>query len=152
MVVEADNMYLCHGTIDSNIIIKNKGITNNPKDEYLLFIDGLLMSSRELDVSEGEIRVANAKQGQQYVLLKIKDDSNTALSFDNKVMNFTVAINNEDSTMYNECNNALIFADGKMIPMEDSILRETLPIKGATGQIVKVKNTLSSSEVYKYYE
>ena len=152
MIVEADNMYVCHGKIDSKIAIRNSQITNNPKDEYLLFIDGLLMSSRELDVSEGEIRISNAKEGQQYVLLKIKDDSNTALSFDTKVMNFTVAINNEDGTMYNECNNALIFADGKMIPMEDSILREALPIKGASGQIVKVKNTMSSSEVYKYYE
>ena len=152
MIVEADNMYVCHGKIDSKIAIRNSQITNNPKDEYLLFIDGLLMSSRELDISEGEIRISNAKEGQQYVLLKIKDDSNTALSFDTKVMNFTVAINNEDGTMYNECNNALIFADGKMVPMEDSILREALPIKGASGQIVKVKNTMSSSEVYKYYE
>ena len=152
MVVEADNMYLCHGNLDDTTTIKNVGITNNPSDEYLLFIDGLLMSSRELEVSEGEVRVANAIKGQQYVLLKIQNNSNTALSFDNKVMNFTVAINNEDGTMYNECDNAVIFADGKLIPMEDSIYREALPIKGATGQIVKVKNNLESSEVYKYYE
>ena len=152
MVVEADNMYVQHGTVDDKITIKSREVTNNPHDEYLLFIDGLLMSSRELDISEGEIRVANARPGQQYVLLKIKDDSNTALSFDNKIMNFTVAISNEDGTMYNECDNAVIFADGKMVPMEDAILRETLPIKGATGQIVKVKNKDLTSDVYKYYE
>lgn len=151
MVVEADNMYLCHGNLDSSCIITNEGITNNPKDEYLLFIDGLLLSSRELDVSENQIRIANAKEGQQYVLLKIKDDSNTALSFDNKVMNFTIAINNEDGTMYNECNDALIFADGKMIPMEDSIYRDNLPVRGSTGQIVKVKNESLTSDVYNYY-
>lgn len=151
MVVEADNMYVQHGTIGDKITIKSREVSNNPHDEYLLFIDGLLMSSRELDISEGEIRVANAKEGQQYVLLKIKDDSNTALSFDNKIMNFTVAITNEDGTMYNECDNAVVFADGQLVPMEDSILREQLPIKGATGQVVKVKNTDISSDVYKYY-
>ena len=151
MVVEADNMYLCHGNFDDSCIITNDGISNNPNDEYLLFIDGLLMSSRELDVSEHQIRIANAKKGQQYVLLKIKDNSNTALSFDNKVMNFTIAINNEDGTMYNECNDAVIFADGKMIPMEDSVYRDKLPIRGSSGQIIKVKNKTLSSEVYNYY-
>ena len=151
MVVEADNMYICHGNLDKTCIINNDQISNNPKDKYLLFIDGLLMSTRELDVSEHQIRIANAKEGQQYVLLKIKDHSTTALSFDNKVMNFTVAINNEDGTMYNECNDAVIFADGKMIPTEDSIDRENLPARGSTGQIIKVKNKLLTSDVYSYY-
>ena len=150
MVVEADNMYICHGTIDSNHAIHNAAITNIPNDEYILFVDGILVSSRDLEVSEGRIRVANAIEGQQFVLLKIQNNENTALSFDSKIMNFTLAIKNEDGTLYNECNDAAIYANGKLIPMEDSLSKTSLPIKGTTGQVVKVKANNSDS-VYNYY-
>lgn len=150
MVVEADNMYLTHGSIDSTKTIKHEDISNNPNDEYILFVDGVLVSSRDLIVAEGEIILANAVEGQQYVLLKIQDDETTALSFDSKVMNFTVSIKNPDGTLYNECDNALIYADGKMIATEDALLKPSLPVKGITGQIVKVKSNDSDS-VYKYY-
>ena len=150
MIVEANNMYLSHGSIDSTNTIKHEDITSNPEDEYLVFIDGLLLSSRDIDVFEGEIRIANAIEGQQFVLLKIQDNATTALSFDSKIMNFTLAIKNEDGTLYNECNNACIYVDGKLVPMEDSLYKSELPIKGATGQIVKVKATNSDS-IYNYY-
>ena len=150
MVVEANNMYLDNGVIDVNGVIKNSSITNNADDKYILFIDGLLISSRHLDVSEGEIRVANAIEGQQYVLLKIQNEETTFLSFDSQVMNYTIAIKNEDGTLYNECDNANIYADGKLIPSEDSIYKEALPVKGATGQIIKTKSKENDS-VYIYY-
>ena len=150
MIVEANNMYLSHGSIDSTNTIKHEDITSNPEDEYLVFIDGLLLSSRDIDVFEGEIRIANAIEGQQFVLLKIQDNATTALSFDSKIMNFTLAIKNEDGTLYNECNNACIYVDGKLVPMEDSLYKSELPVKGATGQIVKVKATNSDS-IYNYY-
>ena len=150
MVVEADNMYLAHGTLNDKKTIQHEQITDNPADEYLLFVDGLLVSSRDLDISEGEIRIANAYEEQQYVLLKIQDDSSTSLSFDSKVMNFTVAITNDDGTFYNECDNVTIYANGKLVPTEDAVLKMSLPIKGATGQIVKVKSKDTDS-VYNYY-
>lgn len=151
MVVEADNMYLGHGIIDEKNCITNDNITNNISDEYLLFVDGVLVSSRDLEVSGKEIRVANARAGQQYVLLKIQDDSTTALSFDAKVMNFTIAIKNEDGTLYNECNNAVVFADGKLVAMEDALYKSSIPIKGSDGQIIKVKEKDAIEQsVYKY--
>ena len=150
MVVEADNMYICHGTLDSNNAVHNTAISDIPDDKYLLFVDGILVSSRDLDVSEGQIRVANAKQGQQFVLLKIQNNENTALSFDSKIMNFTLAIKNEDGTLYNECNDATIYANGKLVAMEDALAKSSLPVLGTTGQIVKVKASNSDS-VYHYY-
>lgn len=150
MVVEADNMYLTHGLLNKEATISHEGITNNENDEYMMFVDGVLISSRDLDVSLGEIRIANGIEGQQYVLLKIQDDETTALSFDNKIMNFTVPITNEDGSLYNECNNAIIFADGKLIATEDSVYKDTLPLRGATGQIVRVKSK-EGSNVYSYY-
>lgn len=150
MVVEANNMYLSHGTINGTNTIKHEDITSNPNDEYLVFIDGLLISSRDLDVSEGEVRIANAIKGQQYVLLKIQDEATTALSFDSRIMNFTLAIKNEDGTLYNECDNACIYVDGKLVPMEDALYKSELPVKGATGQIVKVKANNSDS-IYNYF-
>ena len=156
MVVEADNMYLGHGTINSNNIISNEGITSNIADEYILFVDGVLVSSRDLDVSEKQIRLANAIEGQQYVLLKIQDESSTALSFDAKVMNFTLSIKNDDGTLYNECDNATIFADGKLIAMNDSLYKTEIPLRGTSGQIIKVKisaiddYTSTEDAIYKY--
>lgn len=150
MVVEANNMYLSHGTINGTNTIKHEDITSNPNDEYLVFIDGLLISSRDLDVSEGEVRIANAIKGQQYVLLKIQDEATTALSFDSRIMNFTLAIKNEDGTLYNECDNACVYVDGKLVPMEDALYKSELPVKGATGQIVKVKANNSDS-IYNYF-
>lgn len=150
MVVEANNMYLKHGLIDKTNTIKHSGITDNVKDEYIVFIDGVLISSRDLDVSEGEITIANAIEGQQYVLLKIQDHATTALSFDSKVMNFTVSIKNPDGTLYNECDNAFVYANGQLVPTEDALLKSSLPVKGATGQIVKVKSKNADS-VYSYY-
>lgn len=151
MVVEADNMYICHGELDKTATIKHEDITGNANDEYLLFIDGILISSSHLDIAEGEVRIANGIEGQQFVLLKIKDKATTSLCFDNKIQNFTVSIVNKDGTLYNECNNALIFADGKSITTEDTIFRAIKPLRGSTGQIIKVKNTNDDSNtVYEY--
>lgn len=114
-------------------------------------MDGLLISSKDLDVSEGEVRVANAIENMEYLLLRIKDQEKTALMFDGKAMNFTVAIKNEDGTLYTECDNACVFVDGHTIMMADTVYRESIPVKGANKQIIKIKNTDESSDkVYDY--
>ena len=114
-------------------------------------MDGVLISSRQLDVSEGEVRIANAIEGMEYLLLKITDEEETALMFDGKAMNYTVAIKNEDGTLYNECDNACVFVDGKALMMDDTINRESVPVKGANNQIIKIKNTNDTSkDVYDY--
>lgn len=145
MVVEGNNMYLTHGLMNDKNTIYHDEITNDNTDDYLLFIDGVLVSTRDLDVSKGEVKIANAIEGQQYVLLKIQDNTTTALSFDSKVMNFTLAIKNEDGTLYNECDSAVIFANGKLIAMNDALTKTEIPAKGANGQIIKVKSNLLDS-------
>lgn len=151
MVVEGVSSYICHGHLDSTKTIYNESITNNNED-YLLWMDGLLISSKDLDVSEGEVKVANAIEGMEYLLLRINDQETTALMFDGKAMNFTVAIKNEDGTLYNECNNACVFIDGHAVMMADTVHKENIPVKGANKQIIKIKNTdNTSSNVYDYY-
>ena len=151
MVVEGKGSYICHGHLDETKTIVNSLISNNGDEEYALWMDGLLISSKDLDVSDGEIKVANALENMEYLLLKLNDKENTALMFDGKAMNFTIAIKNEDGTLYNECNNACVFVDGSAIMMDDTIDREAIPVKGANNQIIKVKNTDENSyEVYKY--
>lgn len=145
-------MYIDNGLIDSEKSIKHSSITNSDKDKYIVFIDGLLISTQDLEVSEGQIRINNAVKDQQYVLLKIKDEETTAISFDSEIMNYTLAIKNEDGTLYNECNNACLYANGKLIAMKDAIEKESLPIKGATGQIVKVKSIIDNNNIYAYYQ
>ncbi|MGL4877379.1 hypothetical protein [Paraclostridium dentum] len=85
----------------------------------------------------------------EYLLLKINNHENTALLFDGKAMNYTTAIKNEDGSLYNECNNACVFVDGKALMMADTIERPSIPVKGANGQIIKVKNN-DDSEIYSY--
>ena len=142
---------MCHGKMDSTRTIYNPLITADKDDEYMLWMDGVLISSKHLDVSEGEVRLANAIEGMEYLLLKINNHEETALMFDGKAMNYTVAIKNQDGTLYNECDNACVFVDGKALMMADTINKESIPVKGANGQIIKVKNTDDDShEIYDY--
>ena len=137
--------------MNNTTTISNPLITITTNEDYMLWMDGVLISSRQLDVSEGEVRVANAIEGMEYLLLKITDEEETALMFDGKAMNFTVAIKNEDGTLYNECDNACVFVDGKALMMDDTINRESVPVKGANNQIIKIKNTNDTSkDVYDY--
>lgn len=152
MVVEGESAYVCHGTLGEDKIIHHDEITNNGYEEYLLWMDGLLISSRDLDVSDKEVRVANAIEGMEYLLLRIKNEETTALMFDGKAMNFTVAIKNDDGTLYNECDNACVFVDGYAVMMADTINRDSVPARGAHKQIIKVKNTDDNiADVYNYY-
>ena len=151
MVVEGKSSYMCHGKMDSTRTISNSLITANKDDEYMLWMDGVLISSKHLDVSEGEVRLANAIEGMEYLLLKINNHEETALMFDGKAMNYTVAIRNEDGTLYNECDNACVFVNGQALMMADTVNKESIPIKGANGQIIKVKNTDDDScAIYNY--
>lgn len=149
MVVESENSYVCHGHFDNTKTISNENITGNHED-YMLWADGILVSSRHLEIGEGTVRVNNAIEGVEYLLLKINDQSETAVLFDGKAMNYTVAIKNEDGSLYNECNNACVFVDGKALMMKDTVEKDTLPVKGAHGQIVKIKDS-ESSEIYSYH-
>lgn len=149
MVVEAESTYVSHGTFDETKTIFSDKIKGT-NEEYMLWADGVLVSSRHLDVSQGEVRVNNAIAGVEYLLLKIADAEETALLFDGRAMNYTVAIKNDDGSLYNECSNACAFVDGKALMMRDTIEKPTLPVKGAHGQIVKVKNA-EDGDIYNYY-
>lgn len=151
MVVEAEDLYVTHGHFDSTKSIKHESIIGE-HEEYMVYADGLLISSRDLDVSEGEVRINNAREDMEYLLLRINNREKTALLFDGKIMNYTIAIKNEDGTLYNECTNACVFVDGHALMMSDTVLKPALPIKGAQGQIVKVKNSDETEDsIYSYY-
>lgn len=150
MVVEAEDLYVAHGNFDNTKSIKHESIKGSHED-YLVYTDGVLVSSRDLDVSAGEVRINNAIEGMEYLLLRINDNSETALLFDGKVRNFTIAIKEEDGSLYNECSNACVFVDGHALMMSDTVLKPALPVKGAQGQIVKVKNTEEDDSIYTYY-
>ena len=150
MVAEAESTYITHGTFDSTKTIYNDNIKGD-HEEYMLWADGILVSSRHIEVGPGFARVNNAIAGVEYLLLKINDAEETALLFDGKAMNYTLAIKNEDGTLYNECNNACVFVDGHALMMRDTVEKTSLPIKGAHGQIVKVKNSEETGGIYKYF-
>lgn len=150
MVVEADDLYVTHGKFDNTKSIKHDSILGE-REQYMVYTDGILVSSRDLDISQGEVRINNAIEGMEYLLLKIKDESETALLFDGRIMNYTIAIKNEDDSLYNECTNACVFVDGHALMTSDTVLKTVLPIKGAQGQIVKIKNTDEADSIYKYY-
>lgn len=150
MVVEADDSYVCHGHFDDTKTIYNDNILGDYED-YMVWADGVLVSSKHLDIMPGAIKINNAIAGVEYLLLKINDASKTALLFDGKAMNYTIAIQNEDGSLYNECHNACVFVDGKALMMKDTVEKENLPVKGAQGQIVKVRNSETSNDVYTYY-
>ena len=149
MVVEAENSYVCHGKFDDTKTIYNENILGDHED-YMVWTDGVLVSSRHLDITPGSIRINNAIKGVEYLLLKINNEEETALLFDGKAMNYTIAIKNQDGSLYNECDNACVFIDGHALMMRDTVEKTVLPVKGAQGQIIKVKNT-DEGDIYSYY-
>ena len=78
MVVEADNSYVCHGKFDSTKTIFSDNILGD-HEEYMVWADGVLVSSKHLDVMPGAIRINNAIEGVEYLLLKINLNFNVFL-------------------------------------------------------------------------
>lgn len=141
MIVETEGMYLDTGAIDETLAITSPQITG--EHQYILFVDGLMMSPREFKVSEGQIKITGAHQGQQWVLLKVDSSDETALIFDSPVSSFSVRIiDNNQNVTYNNCDSAVVYVgDGVLI--DQAALEVTQePTKGMAGQLIKCKKLL----------
>lgn len=139
MIVEGNGVYVGAGTVSEDKVIRHKGITTG--DEYMLYIDGILVSPRDVDVAEGEIRVAGISAGQDWSLLKANEDNDTAIIFDSAVSHYSIKIeDNNEATVYNNCDSAIFFCDEGILVDRDSVILYSLPKKGINGQLVAIDN------------
>lgn len=139
MIVEGDGVYVGNGTVDKDKVIRHADITVN--NEYMLYIDGVLVSPRDVDIAEGEIRVVGMMPEQNWTLLKANESNNTAVIFDSPVSHYSIKIeDSNEATVYNNCDSAVLFCGEGALVDRDSVIRHSLPKTGINGQIVVIDN------------
>lgn len=151
MIAESDGMYLDSGEITETKAIKSDTITG--VDTYIVFVDGLLMSPNDLKLSEGEIKISGAVPGQQWILLKVADEEETAVIFDSVVSNYSIRINDNNEVIpYNNCDNAVVYVgEGVLVDLK-AVERGELPKKGVAGQVIKYKKILEDGTAIEGYK
>lgn len=151
MIVETDGMYLDTGTIDDTLAIQSPQITGD--HQYILFVDGLMMSPREFNLSEGQIKITGAVQGQQWVLLKVDSSDETALIFDSPVSSFSARIiDKNENVTYNNCDAAVVYVGDGILIDQKTIEVTQEPTKGINGQIIKYKKVLEDGTAVESYK
>ena len=98
------NMYCKSGKITSNrsISIDDEDILSGECNP-LVFVDGFYVSTRDLDVSDPiNLKIHGLTEGQEYTLLKDKDDEFWQLLFDGEVAFTTIPVKSEidDAVVY----------------------------------------------------
>lgn len=139
MIVEGNGVYVGCGTVTKDKTIRHEGITTD--DDYMLYIDGILVSPRDVDISPGEIRVVGLMEGQAWTLLKANESNNTAIIFDSAVSHFSIKIeDSNEATIYNDCDAAIVFCGEGALVDRDCVIISSLPKRGINGQIVAIDN------------
>lgn len=161
MIIEAEGMSPTYGTVGESLRIESdiiEAIDEAKNTQYFVFVDGVLVSPRDLDVANGSIGIMGLLEGQEYLLLKAsKDDAIQAeLMFDSAVSHFTVKVEDYNAnTIYDNIDAALVYVDGGILINRDSIAVDTLPVDGFKGQIVMLEDpsqTLSKSTTVQLYQ
>lgn len=146
MIIEAEGMNPTYGTvgeskrIESNII---EPIDETRNTKYFVFIDGILVSPRDLDVAKGSIGIMGLVEGQEYLLLKANADQNVQaeLMFDSAVSHFTVKVEDDNAnTIYDNIDAALLYVGEGILIDRDKVTVDKLPAEGHKGQIVMLED------------
>lgn len=139
MIVEGYDVYVGNGIVSDDKVVRHADITMD--EEYMLYVDGIMVAPRDVDISDGEIRVAGLRQGQSWTLLKANEDNDTIIVFDSAVSHFSIKIEDDnEATVYNNCDDVVLFCDDGILVDRDSIILSALPTKGVNGQIVVIDN------------
>lgn len=144
MIADIGDAYLDNGYVKNNEIISEhiKG-----DGTYLLFINGICISPKDYDVSEGRISVYGDLKNQQYVLLSLdKGMTGIELLYDNPVSYFTTRIENKNSNaVYDDCSMAVCYVadedyEFNGILIDDNFIKTTIDKNESytTGQILNV--------------
>lgn len=142
MLVEAGDMVVSRGNVDNTLRIYDEKI--NPKDNYFLFVEGILTSPRDLDKAQGSIGAMGLREGLRYLLLKSTAEIDSELMFDSPVSYFTAKIEDDNAnTVYNDCDTAVVYVDGGTLVDLNGITKDKIPTDGIKGEIIRVENPKS---------
>lgn len=161
MIIEADGMSPTYGTVGESLRIESdiiESINETKNTKYFVFIDGVLVSPRDLDVANGSIGIMGLIEGQEYLLLKANGDQavQAELMFDSSVSHFTTKIKDDnENTIYDNIDAALLYVGNGILIDRDKISVTSLPAEGHKGQIVMLEDpgeTLSKLTTVALYE
>ena len=163
IIVDAGDSYMSSGTVTENAI-KDENISEN--GEYALFVNGICMSPREFEITNGQILLAgdlNPDDGSpvEYYLIDLsKGDNGTQIIFDAPVSYFTTRIDdNNASSVYNDCNMVISYAynddnSKNGILIDENFIKVPLDTENAyvTGQVLNIKTEDKLGDpIYDYY-
>lgn len=104
----------------------------NEECQPILFIDGLYVPTKNIDMSEyGFLKIDGLMEGQRYLLLKDKLDSNSTLLFDGTVKSTTI-------TLENEIDDAIVFIENTAVIDGGSCTTTSKSIEGISQNEVKL--------------
>lgn len=163
IVADAGESYMSSGIATENAI-KDKNISED--GSYALFVNGICMSPREFEVTNGQILLAgdlNPDGGTpvEYYLIDLsKGDNGTQIMFDAPISYFTTRIEDKNaSSIYNDCNMVVSYAysddnskNGVLI--DENFIKVPLDTENAyvTGQVLNIKTEDNLGDpIYEYY-
>lgn len=158
MIIDTNELHISSGIIDKDKTIKDNAINNN--SDYLVFVDGLLISPRDYNISEGSIGINGFEIGQQWVLLEVQDKTDSKNSraigdicYDAPISYFTLRIeDNNEAVKYNDCDTAIVMADnGTLIDLE-AVEKYRLNSFGVNGEIIKYRKSLDNGSYIDTYK
>ena len=112
MLVDIGNEAYDHG-ISTNNVITSDIIASDTSAKYLLFIDGVCMSPRDLVISNGQITIAgDLSNNVEWFLISISNrDPGIYLMFDEDVSYYTTMITDKNNnTIYNNADMVVAYA------------------------------------------
>lgn len=163
IIADAGDSYISSGTVTENAI-KDENISES--GDYALFINGVCMSPREFEVTDGQILLTgdldpeNGTPVEYYLIDLSKGDNGTQLMFDAPVSYFTTRIDDKNaSSVYNDCNMVVSYAynddnSKNGILIDENFVKVPLDTENAyiTGQVLNVKTEDNLGDpVYEYY-
>lgn len=188
MFIDIGDAFIESGEVAEDNSISNDLITI--EKNYLVFIDGLLMSPSDYEISPGKINIHGLLPGIQYILMEAGNKAGTGVEnkplyafsdednkkeellvnelneniqtqssenlavvcYDAAISYYTLRIDDgNENSIYNDCDTAVVFANGGALVDEAAVLKTVTPKKGVYGQIVKLKTmNLDGSFLYKY--
>ena len=163
IIADCGSSYVSSGTVTGNAIT-NSNITVD--GNYALFINGVCMSPREFEITNGQILIEgnlapeNGSASEYYLLDLSKGDDGVQILFDAPVSYFTTRIDdNNESSVYNDCNMVVSYAynndntkNGVLI--DENFIKVPLDTENAyvTGQILNIKTEDRLGDpIYEYY-
>lgn len=141
------NMYVDQGVVDDkqSIVINDPEILDG-NCTALIFIDGIYISTRDLYYSDYKtIKINGLKSGQEYVVLKDKNDKKYQLLYDGLIKFSTI-------TLENSIDDALVYITNQLIIDNNSCVANSFVTDNIVNNEIKLITSENNGQQWYYFD